>query len=158
MVIFLNIIPNVYWVYNSINDNKTYNDYNIYIKKQSEILGINTYIVLDDKLGFWNKSMQYINEIKKQLELEEFNNMKLLLNQMNDIILENYKNNKVLLISTYNFKYHEIGLLLWIYFFNINANIHFDTCIKLLSLKIIGNIQLSNETKKFLSYLHLHKT
>ena len=43
-------------------------------------------------------------------------------------------------------------------FFHINANMAFGDIIKLLAYKIIGNISMSNELKKFFALLNIgHK-
>ena len=59
-------------------------------------------------------------------------------------------------ISTYSQKYSEIGLAIWIYFFNQTADISYDNVIKLLGYKIIGNVSLSDTMKKFFALLNLN--
>ena len=63
--------------------------------------------------------------------------------------------NESYVISTYGKTYIEIGLAIWIYFFNQNADISFDNVIKLLGYKIIGNVHLSDTMKKFFAFLNL---
>ena len=156
MVVFITILPNIYWIYNNPNNPKSSNDYKIEMSKFIEYNNIKTIIELDDKLTFWKKSNDYINEIKLQMEKDEFSKLYTILTKLNDIIKQNYINNTPLIISTYNTNYIELGLAIWIYFFNKTANIPFDTVIKLLSIKIIGNIKLSEPLKKFFAFLNLN--
>jgi hypothetical protein len=155
--IIINILPNVYWLYNNPERVLVRGDYNIELQKQCEILGIKTLLELDDKLAFWHKSRQYINDIKIEMEKNEFAKLLAILTKLNDIIKTAYLSNTPLLISTYKQEYIELGLSIWIYFFNINAAIPFDNVIKLLALKMIGSITLSDELKKFLAFLNLKK-
>jgi hypothetical protein len=154
MPIILNILPNVYWMYNS-NSAKLENEYTIEMKKYIETYGIKTTVELDSALGFWNKSNSYINEIKKEIEKNEFGKLLAVYKKLNDVIKNGYLGNKPLLISTYKQDYLDVGLGIWIYFFHINANMSFDAVIKLLGLKIIGNITLSDNLKKFFAFLNI---
>ena len=156
MVVFITILPNIYWIYNNPTNPKSQNDYKIEMSKFIEQNTIKTIIELDDKLTFWKKSNDYINEIKLQIEKDEFSKLYTILTKLNDIIKQNYINNTPLIISTYNNNYIELGLAIWIYFFNKTASIPFDTVIKLLSIKIIGNIKLSDTLKKFFAFLNLN--
>ena len=156
MVVFITLLPNIYWIYNNPINPKSQNEYKIEMSKFIEQNNIKTIIELDDKLTFWKKSNDYINEIKLQMEKDEFSKLYTILTKLNDIIKQNYINNTPLIISTYNTNYIEIGLSIWIYYFNKTANIPFDTVIKLLSIKIIGNIKLSDTLKKFFAFLNLN--
>ena len=60
------------------------------------------------------------------------------------------------MIATYKPEYIDIGLAVWIYFFNINAGISFDNVIKMMSIKVIGNIILSDSIKKFFAMLNIN--
>ena len=158
MSVILNILPNVYWMYNNSNKIISRHDYNIELQKYSELFNINTLMDLDDKLEFWQKSKQYINEIKNEMEKAEFSKLLLILKQSIEIISTAYLSNTPVLISTYSQQYIEIGLAIWIYFFHVNANMAFGDIIKLLAYKIIGNISMSNELKKFFALLNIgHK-
>lgn len=157
MQVIVNILPNVYWIYNNPNKILSEVEYNIELRKKSEYLNIKTILELDEKLSFWQKSRQYINDIKIEMEKNEFTKLLVILKKINDIIKTAYLSNNPLLISTYKQEYIEIGLAIWIYFFNINANIPFDNVIKLLTIKIIGNIVLSDELKKFFAYLNINQ-
>ena len=156
MVVFITILPNIYWIYNNPIHPKTANDYKIDMNKFIEQNHIKTIIELDEKFTFWKKSNDYINDIKLQIEKDEFSKLYTILTKLNDIIKQNYTNNTPLIISTYNTNYIELGLSIWIYFFNQTASIPFDTVIKLLSIKIIGNIKLSDTLKKFFAFLNLN--
>jgi hypothetical protein len=153
--IILNILPNVYWMYNNPEKILKQTEYNIELQKQSEKLGIKSLLELDDKLSFWHKSRQYINDIKIEMEKNEFAKLLAILTKLNDIVKNAYLSNTPLLISTYKQDYLELGLSIWIYFFNINANISFDNVIKLMAIKMIGNITLSDELKKFFAFMNL---
>ena len=117
MSVILNILPNVYWMYNNSNKIISRHDYNIELQKYSELFNINTLMDLDDKLAFWQKSKQYINEIKNEMEKAEFSKLLLILKQSIEIISTAYLSNTPVLISTYSQQYIEIGLAIWIYFF-----------------------------------------
>jgi hypothetical protein len=91
------------------------------------------------------------------MEKDEFAKLLAILKKLNDAIKNSYTTNIPFLISTYNQKYIEIGLAIWIYFFNQTADISFDNVIKLLGYKIIGNVTLSDTMKKFFAMLNLTK-
>ena len=156
MPIIINILPNVYWIYNNPTQSQPLNDYKIEMSKFIELHQIKTVIELDDKLSFWKKSGDYINEIKLQMEKDEFSKLYALLTKLNDLIKTAYTTNNPCIISTYHSKYIEIGLAIWMFFFNKTAGMPFDTVIKLLSIKVIGNISLSDTIKKFFAFLNLN--
>jgi len=157
MPAIINILPNVYWIYNNPNKILPQAEYNIELRKQTEYLSIKTILELDEKLSFWQKSRQYINDIKVEMEKNEFAKLLAILKKINDVIKNAYLSNNPLLISIYKQEYIEIGLAIWIYFFNANANIPFDNVIKLLAIKIIGNVAMSDELKKFFAFLNLNQ-
>jgi len=156
MVVCITILPNIYWIYNNPNNPKVLNEYKIEMSKFIEQNNIKTIIELDEKFSFWKKSSDYINEIKLQIEKDEFSKLYSILTKLNDIIKQNYTNNTPLIISTYDSKYIELGLSIWIYFFNKTTGLSFDNVIKLLAIKIIGNIKLSDTLKKFFAFLNLN--
>jgi len=157
MPAIINILPNVYWIYNNPNKILSIAEYNIELRKQTEYLNIKTILELDEKLAFWLKSRQYINDIKIEMEKNEFSKLLAILKKINDVVKNAYLSNNPLLISTYKQEYIEIGLAIWIYFFNANANIPFDNVIKLLAIKIIGNVVMSDELKKFFAFLNINQ-
>jgi hypothetical protein len=155
MPVILNILPNVYWMYNNPSSNILENLYNIEMQKNIETYGIKTTVELDNTLSFWNKSNAYINEIKSEIEKNEFGKLLVIYKKINDVIKQAYLGNKPLLISVYKKDILDVGLGIWIYFFHINANMSFDAVIKLLALKVIGNITLSDNLKKFFAFLNM---
>lgn len=157
MPIVINILPNIYWFYNNPMNIQSFIDYKIEMRKFSEIINIKTVLELDEKLVFWQKSENYINEIKIEMEKEEFAKLLAILKKINELVKNAYTTNTPTIISTFNKQYLEIGLAIWIYFFNQNANMSFDNVIKLMAFKMIGNISLSDIMKKFFAFLNLHK-
>ena len=156
MTVIINILPNVYWIYNNPVSQKSFIDYKIDMRKFTESNNVKSIIELDDKLVFWQKSASYINEIKVQMEKDEFSKLLAILKKLNDVIKNAYTTNIPFVISTYSQKYIEIGLAIWIYFFNQTADITYDNVIKLLGYKIIGNVSLSDTMKKFFAILNLN--
>jgi len=157
MPAIINILPNIYWLYNNPNNIQTFNDYKIEMNKFIELNSIKSLVELDENLTFWKKSSSYINDIKVQMEKDEFAKLLVILKKMNEIIKNAYTSNQSYIISTYDSKYTEIGLALWIYFFNQNAGISFDNAIKLIGYKIIGHVSLSDVMKKFFAFLNLNQ-
>ena len=157
MPIIITILPNVYWLYNNPNNIQTLNEYTIEMNKFIEQNHIKTIIDLDDKLSFWKKSSDYINEIKLQMEKDEYSKLYAILKKINDVVKTSYTTNSPCIISTYNTKYIEVGLAIWMFFFNQTAGMSFDNVIKLMSIKVIGNIALSDTMKKFFAFLNLNQ-
>jgi len=157
MSVIINILPNVYWLYNNPNNIQTLNEYTIEMNKFIEQNHIKTIIDLDDKLTFWKKSSDYINEIKLQMEKDEYSKLYAILKKINDVVKTSYTTNSPCIISTYNTKYIEVGLAIWMFFFNQIAGMSFDNVIKLMSIKVIGNIALSDTMKKFFAFLNLNQ-
>ena len=157
MPIIINILPNVYWIYNNPNNIQLLNEYTIEMNKFVEQNHVKTIIDLDDKLSFWKKSSDYINEIKLQMEKDEYSKLYAILKKINDVVKTSYITNSPCIISTYNTKYIEVGLAIWMFFFNQTAGMSFDNVIKLMSIKVIGNIALSDTMKKFFAFLNLNQ-
>jgi len=156
MPIIITILPNVYWLYNNPNNIQPLNEYTIEMNKFIEQNHIKTIIDLDDKLGFWKKSSDYINDIKLQMEKDEYSKLYAILKKINDVVKTSYTTNSPCIISTYHTKYIEVGLAIWMFFFNQIAGMSFDNVIKLMSIKVIGNIALSDTMKKFFAFLNLN--
>ena len=74
MPVIINILPNVYWLYNNPSNQQSTSDYKIDLRKFVETNNIKSVIELDENLAFWQKSSSYINEIKIQMEKNEFLN------------------------------------------------------------------------------------
>lgn len=157
MAVIINILPNVYWLYNNPMNPKNPEEYKLELKKFGNSIGVKTLLELDEKLTFWHKCFSYINEIKVEMEKDEFTKLLSLLKKLNEIILNSYTKNSPLIISIYNKQYLELGLSIWVYFFNINGSVSFDNVIKLMGYKIIGNIVLTEQIKKFFAFLNLNK-
>jgi hypothetical protein len=155
MAVLLNILPNVYWIYKNPASNIPQNNYNIELQKIRELYGIKTFIDLDQTLSFWNKSSSYINEIKSEIEKNEFSKLLVIYKKLLDAIKQAYLANNSIIISTYNRNYIDVGLGVWLYFFHVTAGLSFDAVIKLLSLKVIGEILLSDSLKKFFAFLNM---
>ena len=72
MPIIINILPNVYWLYNNLSKPQSTGDYKIEMRKYGESIGVKSVIELDENLAFWQKSASYINEIKVQMETKKY--------------------------------------------------------------------------------------
>ena len=155
MPVLLNILPNVYWMYNNPNASIPDGEYMIELRKVQELYNIKTLVELDEILAFWNKSSAYINEIKSEMEKNEFSKLLAIYKKLLDAIKKSYLVNAPMIISTYKADYVDVGLGVWIYFFHINASMTFDAVIKLLGLKVIGAITMSDLLKKFFAFLNM---
>ena len=91
------------------------------------------------------------------MEKDEFAKLLALLKKINELVKTSYTTNNPCIISTFDKKYIEIGLAIWIYFFNQNASLSFDNVIKLLGYKIIGSVSLNEIMKKFFAFLNLNQ-
>jgi hypothetical protein len=155
MAVLLNLLPNVYWVYRNPEGAILENEYNIEVRKIRELYGVRTFIELDQTLEFWGKSKQYLNEIKTEIEKNEFSKLLAIYKKLNDAIKNAYLGNAPLLISTYKRDTLDVGLGVWIYYFHIHAALPFDGVIKLLGLKVIGQLALSESLSKFFAFLNM---
>jgi len=132
------------------------NNFKMELLKVRELYSIQTVIELDTiLLEFWNKSSAYINEIRKEMEKNEFSKLLAIYKKLLDAIKKAYLGNAPILISTYKSDFLDVGLGVWIYFFHINAGMAFDAVIKLLELKVIGVLGLSESIKKFFALLNI---
>jgi len=102
MPTIINILPNIYWLYNNPNNIQTFNDYKIEMNKFIELNSIKSLVELDENLTFWKKSSSYINDIKIQMEKDEFAKLLVILKKMNEIIKNAYTSNQSYIISTYD--------------------------------------------------------
>jgi hypothetical protein len=156
MAVLLNLLPNVYWMYKNPSSSMPENNFKIELLKVKELYGITTLIELDTILQeFWNKSSAYINEIKKEMEKGEFSRLLVIYKKLQDAIKKAYLGNAPILISTHKSEFLDVALGVWIYFFHINASMTFDAVIKLLELKIIGVLGMSDSIKKFFALLNI---
>jgi hypothetical protein len=120
-----------------------------------ELYNIKTLVELDGVLTFWNKSNAYINEIKSEIEKNEFSKLIAIYKKLLEAIKKAYLGNAPIIISTYKADYIDVGLGVWIYFFHISAGMALDNVIKLLGLKVIGAITMSDTLKKFFAFLNM---
>ena len=158
MTVLLNLLPNVYWMYKNPSSSMPENNYKVELMKVKELYGINTVIELDTILQeFWNKSSAYINEIRKEMEKNEFSKLLAIYKKLLDAIKKAYLGNAPILISTYKSDFLDVGLGVWIYFFHMNAGLTFDAVIKLLELKVIGVLGLSELITKFFALLNMNQ-
>lgn len=155
MPVLLNILPNVYWMYNNPNTSIPEGGYMIELRKVQELYNIKTLVELDTILTFWNKSSAYINEIKNEMEKNEFSKLLAIYKKLLDAIKKSYLGNSPIIISTYKADYVDVGLGVWIYFFHVVGSMSFDVVIKLLGLKVIGSITMSDTLKKFFAFLNM---
>ena len=91
------------------------------------------------------------------MEKDEYSKLYAILKKINDVVKTSYTTNSPCIISTYHTKYIEVGLAIWMFFFNQIAGMSFDNVIKLMSIKVIGNIALSDTMKKFFAFLNLNQ-
>jgi hypothetical protein len=155
MPVLLNILPGVYWMYNNPNASIPEGEYGIELRKVQELYGIKTLVELDTTLTFWNKSSAYLNEIKNEIEKSEFSKLLAIYKKLLEAIKKAYLGNAPLVISTYKADYVDVGLGVWIYFFHVSASMTFDSVIKLLGLKVIGAITMTDTLKKFFAFLNM---
>lgn len=155
MPVFLNLLPNIYWCYNNPAIQKSMPDFNIEVRKFCEYNGIKNRVDIDENLEFWGKSNNYINEIKQQMQKDEFSKLLVVFKKMCDTITTAYQSNSPTIIVSYNIKYIDIGLGFWVYFFNQNCGgISFDSVLKIIGLKIVGNLHMSENLKRFFMLLN----
>jgi hypothetical protein len=155
MPVLLNILPNIYWIYNNPSAPILEGEYGIELRKVQELYNIKTLIELDGVLAFWNKSNSYINDIKSEIEKNEFSKLLVIYKKLLEAIKKAYLSNAPTIISTYKADYVDVGLGVWIYFFHISAGMAFDNVIKLLGLKVIGAITMTDTLKKFFAFLNM---
>ena len=146
MVYITEMIPNIWWGYNKINSTDEIDK--IYLNKFTEYHKINEVIKVDNYVSFWNKSTQFIFDIKKQLEQKENQDMLLFIKKVCKLIDNNYKSSKSTLIFTN--KYNEIGLLIWIFFYIEYAKMPLNIIEESLKQKIQTKIMMTDKERKFM--------
>ena len=90
-------------------------------------------------------------------EKNEFSKLLAIYKKLLDIIKKGYLGNEPLVISTYKVNYVDVGLGVWIYFFHVNGGLSFDAVIKLLGLKVIGALNMSDTLKKFFAFMNMNQ-
>jgi hypothetical protein len=146
MVYITEMIPNIWWGYTKMNSTNDID--NIYLNKFTSYHKIGDVIKIDEHVVFWNKSTQFIFDIKKQLEQKENQYMLSFIKKVCEIIDNNYKDSKSTLIFTN--KYNEIGLLIWIFFYIEYAKIPLNIIEDSLKNKIQTKIIMTDKERKFL--------
>lgn len=158
MVVFLNILPNVYWCYNDLSKPKTQIEFNVEIHKFCTHNKIHNKIELDTLLQFWGKSEGYMYEVKIAMQKDEFNQLLLFYKDISKKIQNSYLSNIPIILIQYNAKFIEVGLGIWLYHFNQFAKISFDNILKMMSIKVIGNIPFGDVIKRFFLLLTANTT
>lgn len=142
------MLPNIWWIYSSSYiDNLSPEDKQI-ILEFSQYNTIKQSINIDSHVTFWNQSAQFIIDIQTQIEKKEHMQLLQFLNKITSLIISNYLNSKPTLL--FCSKYNEIGLAIWIYFFNKYAEVSYDNCIQSIYLKLPFNIQIPENLRRFL--------
>ena len=146
MVYITEMIPNIWWGYTKMNSTNDIDK--MYLNKFTGHHKIGDVIKIDEHVSFWNKSTQFIFDIKKQLEQKENQDMLLFIKKVCRLIDNNYKNSKSTLIFTN--KYNEIGLLIWIFFYVEYAKMPLNIIEDSLKNKIQTKIVMTDKERKFL--------
>ena len=160
MLTFLNLLPNVYWCYNSSTihngpsgtPDSSHN--NIEIHKFCEYNNINNKVHIDEHCEFWGKCNNYINEIKQQIQKEEYGKLLSIYKKICALLTNAYQTNVPTLLICNDKKNLEIGLGFWLYFFNQTAGLSFDNVLKMMALKVVGNLGMSDSLKRFFMLLN----
>jgi len=146
MVYITEMIPNIWWGYTKMNSTNSIDK--MYLNKFTDYHKICDVIKIDEHVSFWNKSTQFIFDIKKQLEHKENQDMLIFIKKVCKLIDNNYKNSKSTLIFTN--KYNEIGLLIWIFFYVEYAKTPLSIIEDSLKNKILTKIIMTDKERKFL--------
>ena len=155
MLFIVQIIPNIWWCYSNTLMSNSIDDYSqndkYMLSKFIEFNNIKQTINIDKHVNFWNHSQQFIIDIKLQLQKYEYQQLKSFLIKICELIKQNNLNNKKTLIITA--KHNDIGLVIWIYFFHIYAEIKIDLAENLLYKKMVWIIPISEYLHKILSII-----
>jgi hypothetical protein len=146
MVYITEMLPNIWWGYTSMGPNNQIDK--LFLNKFTNYHKIQEVIKVDDSVTFWNKSTQFIFDIKKQLELKEAQQMTLYITKVCQLIDNNYKKSNNTFIFTN--KYNEIGLLIWLFFFVRYGKMPLNILEESLKKKLKTMIRLSDKERKFL--------
>lgn len=146
MVYITEMLPNIWWGYTKMNSTNDID--NMYLNKFTNHHKITDIIKIDEHVSFWNKSTQFIFDIKKQLEQKENQDMLVFIKKVCKLIDINYKNSKSTLIFTN--KYNEIGLLIWIFFYIEYAKTPLNIIEESLKKKIKTKVIMTDKERKFM--------
>lgn len=145
------ILPNVWWMYTKQYRKMSEEDLK-YVNRFTNHHKIKTLIKLDDYSKFWNKANKFIIDIKKQLEMKEIGNLKVLISKLIKLIYGNYLAHKpTLMISN---EYNEVGYLFWLYFFKNKVDIPMAQICESLDMKLLIKIPLSEKERRFVSLIN----
>jgi hypothetical protein len=148
MIYIIQLIPNIWWAYSSTISNSLSTEDKHALVEFSQYNQIKQSISIDGHLDFWNRSDQYVIDVKKQLEIHEFQQMKQFMDKMTGLINNNYNNNKAtLILSNRN---NDVGLGIWVYFFNRYAEIGLDHCMSSIQAKMPFPVMISENLRKYL--------
>lgn len=151
MIYCTEILPNIWWMYTNKYQKFSQEDLK-YINRFNNHHKIKTFLKLDNYSKFWNKANKFIIDIKKQLEMKEINNLKVLIGKLIKLIYGNYlAHNPTLIISN---EYNEIGYLLWLYYFKNKIDIPMAQICESLDMKLLIKIPLSEKERRFVSLMH----
>ena len=148
MLYIIQLLPNIWWAYTSTIGNTISADDKQALTEFSQYNQIKQSISIDNHLEFWNRSDQYVIDIKKQLEIHEFQQMKLFMDKLTQLIYNNYNDNKATLILS--IKNNDVGLGLWVYYFNRYAEIGLDHCLSSIQAKMPFPVMISENLRKYL--------
>jgi hypothetical protein len=147
MIYTIQLLPNIWWIYSPTVGDILDSEDKQSIIQFTQYNQIKQSINIDTHLGFWNKSAQFIVDIKKQVELHEHQQLMAFLNKITALILNNYNSNKSTLILSS--KYNEIGLAIWVFFFNKYGDVGFEPAIQSLNMKMPIQIPIPENLRRF---------
>ena len=148
MLYIIQLMPNIWWAYTSTIGNNISVDDKQVLLEFSQYNQIKQSISIDGHLEFWNRSDQYVIDVKKQLEIHEFQQMKLFMDKLTQLIYNNYNDNKATLILS--IKNNDVGLGLWVYYFNRYAEIGLDHCLSSIQAKMPFPVMIGENLRKYL--------
>ena len=153
MVYITEMLPNIWWGYTSMNQTNKIDT--MYLNKFTEYHKIGEVIKIDDYVKFWNKSTQFIYDIRKQIEHKENQELLIFIRKVCNLIDNNYKSSK----NTFLFsdKYNEIGLLIWIFFYIEKAKMPMNKIEENQKYRLQTHIKMTDKERNFM-LLNVKKT
>ena len=156
---FIELLPNIYWVYIYKNNNslksKTVNEIQNDIKKFHKIKKIQNLIRLDNDTSFWSNNKQYTIEIRnKKIAMQNNKLLEYIKIKINEIKQLYYSNKSILIISNNNI---DTAIAFFILLFKTIANMDCKHSILSIQSKMKTPINVSNELKYFIRYYSLLK-
>lgn len=152
MLYVTQILPNIWWSYT--DNSKPINDIDKdYLNKFCQYHKISQVIKIDKYLTFWNKSTQFIFDIKKQIEKYENDKLIMIISKIINLINSNYLKSIDTIIHS-NI-YNEIGLIIWICFFKKFAKLPIHIISNNINDKLNCKIILTEKEKRFMQLNNL---